>query len=256
MTLTEAVISGAVQGVTEFLPISSSGHLVLVHSFFGFTEPSIFFDICLHIATLAAVVLYFSGDIIRLIRERNYRWLLFLAVGTVPAVLAGLFFEKKIAEFFVNPGKVAFMLILTGIVLLCGQLSLMKRKTEGGGPTFITSLIVGIAQACSLLPGISRSGMTVSAGLLGGMNAEGAFRFSFLLSIPVILGATLYKVLSEDIGAVLSGNIEVYVTGMLVAFMTGILSLRLLWWVLKEKRLFIFGAYCLLAGFAGIFLLK
>ena len=256
MTITEALISGVVQGLTEFLPISSSGHLVLVHNFFGFSEPGIFFDICLHAATLMAVILYFSRDIAALVREKNIMWLFYIASATVPAVLAGLLFEKKISAFFTDPGKVAFMLILTALALFAGQFSLWRRMRPGAGPSFFTSLLVGIAQAFALLPGISRSGMTISTGLIGGMKAEEAFRFSFLLSVPVIIGAVAYKALTLDIGAVISGNLANYAAGMAAAFIVGLLSLRLLWWVIKEKRLFIFGIYCLFLGTIGIIFWK
>ena len=256
MTLLEALISGAVQGITEFLPISSSGHLVFVHKIFGFKEPSIFFDICLHVATAMAVIIYFGKDIIALARERNIKWLFFIIIATVPAVLAALLFEDRISEVFVSPSKVAFMLVITGAVLFIGQISLWKRKDDGNPPTLISSLLVGIAQAFALLPGISRSGMTISMGLVGGMKKEEAFRFSFLLSIPVILGATLYKVLTEDMGAVVSGNLVNYASGMIIAFIVGLLSLHVLWKVIKGKQLFIFAAYCILAGTIGIFFWK
>ncbi|RKY42665.1 MAG: hypothetical protein DRP85_02005 [Candidatus Makaraimicrobium thalassicum] len=256
MTVTEALISGVVQGVTEFLPVSSSGHLVLVHELFGFAESSLFFDICLHAATLGAVILYFGRDIRSLIREKNTRWLFCIAVGTVPAVLAAILFEERISVFFVSPRKVAFMLVLTGIALFAGQISLWKRPDPGKNPTFGTSLLVGIAQAFALLPGISRSGLTISTGLLGGIKAEEAFRFSFLLSIPVILGAMAYGFLTADVSAVVSGNLTGYIAGMAAAFITGLLSLRLLWWVVRRRRLFIFGAYCLFLGAAGILFWK
>ena len=256
MTITEALISGVVQGLTEFLPVSSSGHLVLVHRFFGFTEPSIFFDICLHVATLAAVILYFGRDIVTLIREKNLGWLFYIAIGTVPAVLAALFFDKKISTFFVDSGKVALMLILTGLALFAGQFALWRERRPGRGPTLLTSLLVGIAQAFALLPGISRSGVTISTGLVSGIKAEEAFRFSFLLSVPVIIGAAIYKALTLDITSIVSGNLVSYAAGMGVAFIIGLLSLRLLWWVIKENRLFIFGIYCLLLGAIGIFFWK
>jgi undecaprenyl-diphosphatase len=252
MSTIEALISGVVQGLTEFLPVSSSGHLVLVHKFFGLSESSIFFDICLHVATLMAVLVYFRKDILSLIREKRVDWLLFIAIGTVPAVIAALLFEEKISLIFVSPKKVAFMFIATALALFVGQISQVKRTSSGKGPTALTSLLVGIGQAFALLPGISRSGMTISSGLLGGMNTENAFKFSFLLSIPVILGATLYKALKIDFAGVVLNNLGNYATGMIAAFVVGLLSLMLLWKAVKARRLFIFGIYCLLLGLAGI----
>ncbi|MFQ5952134.1 MAG: undecaprenyl-diphosphate phosphatase [Candidatus Omnitrophota bacterium] len=252
MTITEALIAGVVQGLTEFLPVSSSGHLVLVHRFFGLSEASIFFDICLHVGTLAAVVLYFRKDILSLVRERRADWLLYIAIGTVPAVIAALFFEKHISLVFLSPRKVAPMFIVTALVLFAGQISQLKKAQDAKGPTVLRSIIVGISQAFALLPGISRSGMTVSTGRLGGMNAENAFRFSFLLSIPAILGALAYKALKIDLGSVVLSNIGGYVSGMMIAFIVGLASLALLWRVIKTRRLFIFGIYCLLLGISGL----
>jgi len=256
MTLTEAIVSGIVQGLTEFLPISSSGHLVLVHGFFGFSQPGIFFDICLHVATLGAVVIYFGRDIIQLARQKRTEWLLYLAVGTVPAVLAALFFEDRITAFFTDTGKVGITLMATGLVLFAGEGALRVRKGLGDTASLKSSAAVGLAQALALLPGISRSGMTISTGLLSGMRTEEAFRFSFLLSIPAITGAVLYKGISREAAAAVSGNALNYAAGMFLAFVTGILSLRLLWWVLKRRRLYIFGAYCLVLGACCLFFIK
>lgn len=256
MTIAEALISGLVQGVTEFLPISSSGHLVFVHKFFGFTEPSVFFDICLHVATLAAVVLYFWRDIFLLVREKNVKWLLYIIIGSVPAVLAGLFLEEKILIFFTSPRRVAYMLLVTSLVLFTGHFAQRMRDYLGKGPDFLRSFLVGLAQAFALLPGISRSGMTISSGIASGMKWEEAFRFSFLLSVPVIAGAALYKALTLDKGALGSISFVNYASGMLVAFIAGLVSLVLLRKVLRVKGLFIFGAYCLILGTVGIFLWK
>jgi undecaprenyl-diphosphatase len=248
MTLTEAIVSGLVQGVTEFLPISSSGHLVFIHRLFGFSEPAVFFDICLHAATLAAVIIYFSRDIAALVRERNWKWLFYIIIATIPAVLTAVIFEDRISSFFVNPVKVAMMLVVTGVILFVGQFSLSKRNDGGAPPTFSSSLIVGIAQAFALFPGISRSGATISAGLAGGMNKENAFRFSFLISIPAIIGAVLYKGLTIDIGAVIKGNVLNYAAGMAVAFAVGFLCLHILWSFIRKNRLYVFGGYCILLG--------
>ncbi len=256
MSILEATILGIVQGLTEFLPVSSSGHLVLVHSFFGFIEQGIFFDICLHVGTLVAVILYFGKDIIRLIRERNVLWLFCVIIGTIPAVFAALLFEDRISAFFVSPRKAAFMLLVTGFVLFAAQLSLRKEPGAGRGPTLLKSFFVGVAQAFALLPGISRSGMTISAGLFGRMSAENAFRFSFLLSIPAILGALLYKMLKADMGQIVANELGAYLAGIAAALVTGLLSLFLLWKVLRTRCLYVFGIYCLLLGITGILFLK
>ena len=252
MSITEALISGVVQGLTEFLPVSSSGHLVLVHKFFHLTEASIFFDICLHVGTLMAVILYFRKDILSLIREGRFDWLIFIVIGTVPAVAAALLFEERISLFFVSPKKVAFMFIVTAVALFAGHIGQIKRAQSGKGPTPLKSLFVGICQAFALLPGVSRSGMTISSGLLSGMDKENAFKFSFLLSIPVILGALVYKALKIDVASIVLSNPGSYAVGMIAAFAVGFLSLVLLWKTIRARRLFIFGIYCLLLGITGI----
>ena len=253
MTIFEAIISGVVQGLTEFLPVSSSGHLVLVHKIFNFSlESNLFFDICLHAATLLAVLVYFRKDILELIRSRNTKYISFIAVATIPAVLAGFFFENKIEALFASAASVAYALIATGIILLAGQFFIKKREISGEEANIKSSLIVGLCQACALIPGISRSGITVSSGLAGGMKPDESFKFSFLLSIPVIVGATLYEFLKIDLSSALSGNYLAFSAGIFCAFVVGLVSLRLLWIVMKKRCLHIFGIYCIVLGLSGI----
>lgn len=252
MTFIEALISGIVQGVTEFLPVSSSGHLVLVHRFFGFSEPSMFFDICLHAATLGAVLVYFKRDIAGLIRGKKTIWILYITCGTIPAVAAALLFEKNISGYFADSGKVSFMFFVTAAALFLGDIFSRLRKGPGRGPTFLSSLIVGLAQALALIPGVSRSGMTISSGIAGGMAEEEAFRFSFLLAIPVIAGAVVYEALKLGTAAVAAGDIVKYGAGMAVAFVFGLVSLNVLRKVVKRKRLSIFAVYCVAIGVLGI----
>ncbi|MFH1846254.1 MAG: undecaprenyl-diphosphate phosphatase [Candidatus Omnitrophota bacterium] len=256
MTIREALISGVVQGITEFLPVSSSGHLVLVHNFFGFTEPNMFFDICLHVATLMVVIIYFGRDIYSLIRDKNIFLLKCVTVGTVPAVIAGAFFSKQISSFFLTPRRVAFMLILTGLTLFAGQIMLNKKGHLGKSPTIKSSILTGLAQAFALFPGISRSGLTISIGLFSGMKAEEAFRFSFLLFIPAITGAMIYKISTGDVGGLVLNNLTNYATGMIAAFITGFFSLHFLWKAVKFKRLFIFAIYCFSVGIIGMLFLR
>ncbi|MCK4852371.1 MAG: undecaprenyl-diphosphate phosphatase [Candidatus Omnitrophica bacterium] len=255
MSMAEAIISGVVQGITEFLPISSSGHLALLHGFFHLSEPDLFFDICLHAGTLAAVIVYFGRDMISIIRERKIFLVSCIAAATVPAVVAALFFEERITLFFADPRKVAFMFIVTGLALFAGQFGLRPGTRQRRDPTLTDSLFIGIAQAFALLPGISRSGVTISTGLVRGVRKEAAFSFSFLLSIPAIVGAVLYKGVGRIRGgAVLTDAPANYIAGMAAAFIVGILSLPLLLKVIRTKRLYVFGIYCLLLGLSGIFL--
>lgn len=255
MTLIEALISGIVQGFTEFLPISSSGHLVFVHAFFGFKDPSMFFDICLHAATLIAVLVFFRRDILDLVQGRNIKWLAYIAVATIPAVVVGVMFENRIDSFFADPRKVCFMLIVTALALFAGQVALVKGKSDGR-LSMGRSILVGIAQSVALIPGISRSGATISAGIAGGVKAEGAFRFSFLLSVPIIIAAVIYKTVTLDAAEASSINLTVYLIGMAGAFLTGLGALSILRKVIAAKKLYVFGIYCFLLGLAGILFLK
>jgi len=254
MTITEALVSGAVQGFTEFLPVSSSGHLVLMRSLLGLPETGVLFDIWLHVATLAAVVFYFAKDIAALVREKNTKWLFCIIIATIPAVVAALFFSEEILKVRSSVRAVAFMLLVTAFMLFAGQVVLWMRKRGGSSPAFTSSFIVGIAQAFALIPGISRSGATISAGLASGMDAKTAFNFSFLMAIPAIIGATVYETLKLGSESALAGNFAAYASGMLCAFAAGLVSLRFLWRVMSGKKLFVFGIYCFLVG-TGVILL-
>ncbi|MBU0683855.1 MAG: undecaprenyl-diphosphate phosphatase [Candidatus Omnitrophota bacterium] len=249
MTYIHVVLSGVVQGITEFLPVSSSGHLVFLHKFFGFTESSVFFDICLHVATMLAVILYFRKDIIELVRKKNSKYFLYIVLGTVPAGIAGLLFEEKITSVFSNYKLAAVMLILTGCVLFLAQVFLNRKNYITRDINGRFSVLIGVAQAFALFPGLSRSGMTISTALISGIKTEEAFRFSFLLSIPIISAAMLYKLLTIDISSLaLSSGLLKYAVGMVTAFVFGFLSLNFLWRIIKSKTLFIFGIYCIVLG--------
>jgi len=257
MTLTEAIISGVVQGVTEFLPISSSGHLVLLHRYFGLTEPGLFFDICLHAGTLAAILVFFRKDIVSIVIERKAVWIWGILIGTVPAVAVALLFEDRIETFFGEPSKVAYMFIATAIALFLGQFFMSKAASRARDLSLPDAFLVGVAQAFSLLPGVSRSGATISAGLIRGLKTDTAFRFSFLLSIPAVAGAVLYKIIKRMLqGDVFSGDPMNFAAGTSVAFIVGLASLPLLLRVMRTRRLYLFGIYCLVLGVSGIFLWK
>ncbi|MDP8299859.1 MAG: undecaprenyl-diphosphate phosphatase [Candidatus Tantalella remota] len=252
MTIIEAIIAGVVQGITEFLPVSSSGHLVMLHSFFGIKEPDMFFDICLHGATLLAIILYFSKDILELIKNRDVKMLICIAIGTVPAVGVALLFEDRITSLFGDPVRVSVMLLVTGLILLAGQFSLWFKSRTDKEPGFGSSVVTGLAQACALLPGISRSGTTICAGLLCGIKPKEAFRFSFLLAIPAIAGAVAYKAVTFDAAQAAPGTLLNYSAGMAAAFVTGFVSLKILWKVMEGKVLIFFAAYCFILGLGGI----
>ena len=252
MTIFEVIISGIVQGVTEFLPVSSSGHLVVLHKFFGLKQSSISFDVCLHLGTFFAVVVYFAKDIKALVVGKRYDWFGFIAIGIIPAIIAALFFGDRMIVFFVSSRKVSWMFLVTGTVLFLAQAVLWYKPKKGKEPTLISSLIVGISQAFALIPGISRSGITVSSGLIAGMDKDEAFKFSFLMAAPLIFGAALLKATQVDWSSVSTEKIGAYSVGMIVAFLVGLACLPLLKKVIRSNKLYIFGIYCLLLGIVGI----
>ncbi|MDD5712418.1 MAG: undecaprenyl-diphosphate phosphatase, partial [Smithellaceae bacterium] len=197
--MVQAAILGLIQGLAEFLPISSSAHLVLVPWLFNWPDPGLTFDIALHVGTLLAVVIFFWRDWINLIvkgftepRGREGRFLWFIAFASVPGALIGFLLEKQAETIFRSPLLIAVMLIAMGIVLYWAD----RRGTKTIGMEAIdlkTSLYIGLSQALAIIPGVSRSGVTMTTGLALGLSREGAARFSFLLSTPIILGAALVK---------------------------------------------------------------
>ena len=252
MTLLQAVILGLAQGLGEFLPISSSAHLVLLPWLFRWTDPGLTFDIALHIGTLVGVVIYFWKDWWQLIikgftdvRSREGRLFWYLVVATVPGAMAGYLLEKKAETIFRSPLLIAMMLILMGILLYWADRRSAKN-IEINKLTFGTSLLIGISQALAIIPGVSRSGITMTTGLLMGMTREGAARFSFLLSTPIIFGAAMVKlphVISNS--SMITVNFTV---GMLVSCITGVASIGFLLRYVQTKDFLPFAWYRFILG--------
>ena len=199
MSTLQAVILGLVQGLGEFLPISSSAHLVLVPWLFKWNDPGLTFDIALHIGTLIAVAIYFWKDWLKLItkgltdvRSTEGRLFWYLVAATIPGAVVGFLLEKKAETIFREPILIATMLILLGVLLYWADRRGVKN-IEMNRITFRTSLFIGLSQALAIIPGVSRSGITMTMGLLMGLTREGAARFSFLLAVPIIFGAALVK---------------------------------------------------------------
>jgi undecaprenyl-diphosphatase len=232
LSLFEAVILGLVQGLGEFLPISSSAHLILVPWLFGWTDPGLTFDIALHLGTLIAVVLYFWKDWLNLLRKgftdrgsTEGRLFWYLVAATIPGALVGYLLESKAETVFRNPVLIAVMLITLGILLYWADRESTKAFSIKD-ITFKTSFLIGISQALAIIPGVSRSGVTMTVGLMLGLTREGAARFSFLLSAPIILGAALVKfphVISNP--SMITGG---FIAGMIVSCVTGVVSIGFL----------------------------
>jgi undecaprenyl-diphosphatase len=246
---------GLIQGLTEFLPVSSSGHLVLIPALFGFEEPSLAASVMLHLGTLLAVVAYYRTDLLHLLHLRRdpeaRRILLLLAIGTVPAALVGLTLHGPVETVFSEPWLVAVALMVTGAILLFSLLvgKGVRRLAEG---RWTDGVVVGLAQAFALLPGISRSGMTITAGMAQGFQRKEAARFAFLLSIPAIAGAALL----DGMDLVERGGFTSdLLLGMAVAAVVGYLAIAGLIRVLVRVGLLPFALYCLAFGTAAYFLL-
>ena len=266
MDLLEALILGIVQGATEFLPVSSSGHLVLVPWWFGFDKPPLMFDVVVHLGTLMAVLVYFWRDWLtllqagkhalrnRTLQDPDARLLLLIVLGTAPAALAGLFLESVFEAAFAEPRAAALFLLLTA-----GLLTLSERLHTAGRPLsdlrIPDALLVGSAQAFAIFPGVSRSGSTIAAGMLRGLSRPVAARFSFLLATPIIIGAGAKQVLDVLTGDVTLGNelIGPLIVGFLVAAVVGFFSIWFLMRLLQSRRLYGFAAYC--AAFGTVSLL-
>lgn len=261
VSLLEAFVLGAVQGLTEFVPISSSGHLVLVPEALGWDQPGLAFDVLLHAGSLIALLIYFSGDLLDIVRgtlrgDRAARRLVaFLALGTVPAVVAGVALGDFFDEQFTKASASAVQLIITAAILVGGELALRAREnTAARTGTRLRTMddvnatdagAIGVAQAVSILPGISRSGSTIAAGLALGIARDDAARFSFLLAIPALFGAMLVKL--PDLGdGTLSGGAAF--VGTLASLVTSYAAIWGLIRYLRTNSLYPFAAYCVVAG--------
>ncbi len=252
MNITNTVILGIVQGLTEFLPVSSSGHLVIIQNFFhNFQQPGISFDIFLHLATLLAVIVYFHREIADILTLKNAKWIFLVIVGTIPAGIVGVLFKDRIETMFSNVVFVCFMLIITGILLFISDRCTNLTKSKGD-ITFSDALIIGIFQAFAIIPGISRSGSTIAAGIFRGISRDSATKFSFILSIPAILGAFVLSL--KDFSKVSQVDYIPYIAGFIAAFIVGLLSLKMLTMIIRTKNLKYFSFYCWII--AGIILSK
>jgi len=269
--LVQAIVLGIVQGLTEFLPISSSGHLILVPAILGWHDPfidSLAFSVMLHLGTLIALLVYFASDWVRLaraavalVRERTYgddperRLVVLLAITVIPGALVGVALNDVIENDVRAPGLVAVMLAIGAVILwLADRWGRRDRTLADLTPR--AALGIGLAQAIALLPGISRSGISISGGLLAGLDREDAARFSFLMAGPIIGGAVLFearKLLAPDSG--LSGHADLLVAGVATSFLAGILAIHALLGYVRRRSLNIFVIYrVLLAAAVAIWL--
>lgn len=260
MSLIEAIIIGIIQGATEFLPVSSSGHAVLLPEIFGITNPTLTEVVVAHLGTLVAILIVFWRDlwhiavaVLRGIVDRSPLGTLdsrlgwFILVGSIPAALAGFFFESWFEDVFGNPTAAAFFLLVTaGLLVLGERLRTGTKPLENMGWT--DAIVVGLFQMFALLPGISRSGSTITGGLIRGLTRETATRYSFLLGAPIIFGAGMLGLLDLRDVPNLSAEIPVLLTIFITSAVVGLICIVfLLRWVRKHS-LIPFAVYCALLG--------
>jgi undecaprenyl-diphosphatase len=249
MSYFEAAILGLVQGLTEFLPVSSSGHLVMAQAFLGVPQPGVFLEVVLHVATMLSVVIVYRQRLVQLLvggvrREpAALRYIGLLALATLPVALVGLFFRHPIEAAFDAPVITGFMLLLTGIILWSTRYTLARRTEDE--PTLLHALAMGILQVLALLPGISRSGSTIAAGLWTGLRGERAAEFSFLMSLIAIGGAAALQATDLEGAPPVDGPL---ILGFVVALLAGIAAIKSLVWLIRHQHFHYFAWYVWPAG--------
>jgi undecaprenyl-diphosphatase len=261
MSLFQALVLGVVQGATEFLPVSSSGHLVLVPFIAGWPEPSVAFIVAVHLGTLISVVWVFRERLIQLLmalvgrgsaEDRRFVWM--LAIASVPAAVIGAVFNDRVESAFERPVIISFLLAGTAWILFSAESAYEDRKEEPHEERAVTPVdagVIGVAQAVAILPGISRSGSTIGAGMWRGLTRQAAARFSFLMAVPIIFGATLVK-LPDMAREGASGSGGAIVIGVITAAVVGVISIRALLELVTRRGFRPFAIYCLFAATAGI----
>lgn len=268
MSLLDAVLLGILQGLTEFLPISSSGHLVLGKELLHIAQQrSISFEVFVHFGTFLSVVFMFWKDIkliflsifefvkapakLKLLFKTNehFKIAIFIVSSSIPAAVVGIMFANEIGVLFNDPKFVSVMLLITGLILFLTKFSNPK---EGASVSFASAIIIGLAQAVAIIPGISRSGITISSALFAGVSRENAAKFSFLMALPVILGATILEAHDVFQSSINGEQVLVYFVGTVVAAISGYASIRVVLGLLKKKRFSWFSYYCFIVGILGI----
>ena len=256
MGLLEAIILGIVQGLTEFLPVSSSGHIEIAKVLLGSSqEQSLLMTIVLHAATALSTIFVFREDIKEIIRgllqftwNKEFQFSLKIIISMIPATLIGLFFENEIELLF--SGEILLvgcMLLVTGLLLFLAD----KAKNTNQNVNFFHALIIGVSQAIAILPGVSRSGATISTSVLLGIDREKAARFSFLMVVPLILGKMGKDIISGDI-LIESATLMPLLTGFTAAFITGLFACKWMIRLVKKSKLKYFSFYCFLVGTVSI----
>lgn len=264
MTIFEAIFLGIIQGATEFLPISSSGHLLLIPNLFNLSEPDLNAIAIAHQGTLLAILVYFRRDLWKILKAvitglRNRQpmsttdsrlgW--YITAGSIPAIIVGLLFAQDIDSILANPTMAAIMLIATGFILILGErlVTGFKQISEMG---WSDGILIGIIQAFALIPGISRSGVTISGGLWRGLDRPSAARFSFLLGVPAIIGAGLLAAIDLAQSPNLAEIFPQLLASFVAAAIVGYLCILFLMTWLQRRNLYLFAAYCIIFGLLNL----
>ena len=259
MTAWQAILLGILQGITEFLPVSSSGHLVIVPHVLGWPDPGLAMDAMLHVGTLVAILGFFAGDLWDLAKaaveslmrrslanpDARVAWA--VVIGTVPGALLGFFLEDVFERLFGMPKAAAGFLLVTAALLLVAEY-VGRRERPLTTVSWYDAILVGLAQALAIAPGISRSGSTIAASMLLGFNREDAARFSFFLAVPIMVGSGAYQVYKLASGATVAASPFLIVLGMVSAAVSGYLAVAGLMALVRRQRLVGFAVYCALLG--------
>ena len=247
MTVFQAAVLGVVQGLTEFIPVSSSGHLILIPWLFGWQDPGLTFDVALHVGTLFALLFYFWKDWIDLLKNWRQPLLWLVLIGCVPAAIFGYKFDKYFETVFRSPVLVAVMTMALGLLLLAAE-KMGKKMRDMGSLNLGDSLFIGIAQVLALMPGVSRSGITIAAGLFKELTRETAARYSFLLATPIVAGAAALKLRHVFSGGIPQQEHVPFAVGIIFSAIFGFLAIKFLLKYLQRHTLYVFVWYRLLFG--------
>ncbi|MDD3520805.1 MAG: undecaprenyl-diphosphate phosphatase [Actinomycetota bacterium] len=269
MDILKSAVLGIIQGLTEFFPVSSSGHLVIFPYFFKWEQPSLFFAVILHLGTLLSLLIILYRDVINIIKsffkgifnkkyikDENFKMALFIIIAIIPAALVGYFINDFIEDIFSKPVYAAFFLLITAAVLLIfeyigkrNENRYLSINNEDKKINYFIALITGIGQAVAILPGISRSGLTISSARIFGIKREKAVKFSFLISIPVIFGSfifELYDLLKEKESIASDISIIPLIVGFIAAFLSGLFAIKFLMKISAKRNLNFFALYCVI----------
>jgi len=259
----KVIILGLVQGLTEFLPISSSGHLVLVAEILNFEEQGVAFEVFVHVGTLFSILVAFRNELFKMIiapfkiwigksddteLKEFLNWDFYVIVGSIPAAVLGLLFKEQFEAAFSNIRLVLVFLFVTGTIMIISKF----LKTQNKNFTYLKSFIIGIAQAFAIFPGISRSGSTIVTGMALGLNREKVAKFSFILSIPAIIGASILKINDILENPISNAEFLNLFIGALIAFISGYVAIIWLLDVVRKGKLEWFGYYCYFIVFCGV----